>query len=166
MRRYLRSQHARHRLGQTEYPRKRFFDEIVAVMPRSRRFVPLYNDKHLSFRWDWAREMYDAARQLGIRFLAGSLVPLAQRVPPLELVPGTELAEAVSIHGGGLESYDFHGFEVLQSVVESCKGGEPGITRVEFLAGTRCGRRRRTATGRRSWSRRRWRPSWARSPRP
>ena len=42
------------RLGQTEYPRKRFFDAIVAVMRRSRRFVPLFNDKHLSFRWDWA----------------------------------------------------------------------------------------------------------------
>src|SRR5262249_56996855 len=45
------------KLGQTEYPRKRFFDEIVAVMRRSKRFVPLYNDKHLSYRWHWAKEM-------------------------------------------------------------------------------------------------------------
>jgi hypothetical protein len=122
-------------LGQTEYPRKRFFDEIVAVMRRSKRFVPLYNDKHLSFRWDWAREMYDTARELGIPFMAGSSVPLAQRVPALDLKPGAEIVEAVSIHGGGLESYDFHGFEVLQSLVEARKGGEPGIARVEFLHG-------------------------------
>jgi hypothetical protein len=123
------------KLGQTEYPRKRFFDEIVAVMRRSKRFVPLYNDKHLSFRWDWAKEMADTTKELGIPFLAGSSVPLAQRIPPLELEPGTEIAEALSIHGGGVESYDFHGLEVLQSLVEARKGGEPGIARVEFLQG-------------------------------
>jgi hypothetical protein len=121
--------------GQTGYPRKRFFDEIAAVMRRSNRFAPLFNDKHLSFRWDWAREMYDTAREQGIPFMAGNSVPLTQRVPPLELRPGAEVIEAVSIHGGGLESYDFHGFEVLQSLVEARKGGEPGVARVEFLRG-------------------------------
>ncbi|MCS5574779.1 MAG: hypothetical protein NZ789_17770, partial [Pseudomonadales bacterium] len=30
------------KLGQTMYPRKRFFDEIVAVMKRSKKFVPLF----------------------------------------------------------------------------------------------------------------------------
>jgi hypothetical protein len=38
------------KLGQTKYPRKRFLDEIVAFMRKSKRSVPLYNDKHLSFR--------------------------------------------------------------------------------------------------------------------
>jgi hypothetical protein len=127
--------YAVNKLGQTEYPRKRFFDEIVAVMRRLKRFVPLYNDKHLSYRWDWAKEMADTAKELGIPFLAGSSVPLAQRIPPLELGPGAEVVEAVSIHGGGLESYDFHGLEVLQSLVEARKGGEPGVSRVEFLRG-------------------------------
>src|SRR5262249_39526765 len=74
-------------------------------------------------------------RELGIPFLAGSSVPLAQRLPPLEPADGAEIAEAVSIHGGGLESYDFHGLEVLQSLVEARKGGEPGVSRVEFLRG-------------------------------
>jgi hypothetical protein len=122
-------------LGQTEYPRKRFFDEIVAVLRRSKRAVPLFNDKHLSYRWDWAKEMVETTRTLGIPFLAGSSVPLAQRLPPLELDAGAEVAEAVAIHGGGLESYDFHGLEVLQSHVEARKGGEPGVARVEFLQG-------------------------------
>src|SRR5437899_179301 len=122
-------------LGQTEYPRKRFFDEIVAVMRRSKRYVPLFNDKHLSFRWDWAKEMVATAKELSIPFLAGSSVPLAQRVPALELESGAEIVEAVSIHGGGLESYDFHALEVLQSLVEARKGGEPGIARVTFLQG-------------------------------
>src|SRR6185436_9359399 len=68
-------------LGQREYPRKRFFDEAVAVMRRSNRFVPIFNDKHLSYRWDWAKEMYDVARSCGIPLMAGSSVPLGQRRP-------------------------------------------------------------------------------------
>jgi len=121
--------------GQVKYPRKRFFDEIVAVMKRSNCFVPLFNDKHLSYRWDWAKEMYDDSQQYGIPFMAGSSVPLAQRRPPLELPPGAEIEEAVSVHGGPVESYDFHGLEVLQSMVEARKGGETGISKVEFLDG-------------------------------
>src|SRR5262249_48110894 len=81
------------------------------------------------------KEMYDTAKDLGIPFQAGSSVPLAQRIPPLELPPAAEIVEAVSIHGGGLESYDFHGLEVLQSLVEARKGGETGVARVEFLRG-------------------------------
>jgi hypothetical protein len=123
------------KLGQVEYPRKRFFDESVAVMRRSRRFVPFFNDKHLSYRWDWAQQMYEVARKLGIPLMAGSSVPLAQRWPTLEVPVGTAIAEAVAIHGGGVESYDFHGFEVLQSLVEFRKGGETGIASVEFLRG-------------------------------
>jgi hypothetical protein len=136
-------------LGQVEYPRKRFFDECVAVMRRSQRFVPLFNDKHLSFRWDWARETYDTAQRLGIPLMAGSSVPLAQRRPELELPAGAALAEAVSIHGGGVESYDFHGFEVLQSLVEARQGGETGVASVEFLQGGAVGQ----ALREREWAR-------------
>src|SRR3954471_3349392 len=52
--------------GQREYPRKRFFDAIMAVFERSGRVVPVFNDKHLSYRWDWAREMFDAAQSLKV----------------------------------------------------------------------------------------------------
>jgi hypothetical protein len=121
--------------AQREYPRKRFFDAIVAVFERSGAVVPVFNDKHLSYRWDWAREMYDTARRLKIPLMAGSSVPLAQRRPPLELPEGAEIRGAVSIHGGSLEGYDFHGLEVLQSLVESRKGGETGVAKVQFLAG-------------------------------
>ncbi|MAG94010.1 MAG: hypothetical protein CMJ48_09700 [Planctomycetaceae bacterium] len=121
--------------GQKMYPRKKFFDEIVAVMRRSQRFAPIFNDKHLSYRWDWAKEMYDVAKQHGIPFMAGSSVPLGERRPPLELPPEAEIEDAVSIHGGGLEAYDFHGLEVLQSFVEARKGGESGVSKVELLQG-------------------------------
>jgi hypothetical protein len=122
-------------LGQVEYPRKRLFDESVKVMRRSQRFVPVFNDKHLSYRWDWAKEMYDTARQHGIPFMAGSSVPLGQRRPPLELPVGTEIEEIVSVQGGPVESYDFHGLEVLQSLAEGRRGGETGVSGVEFLTG-------------------------------
>ncbi|MCZ2340940.1 MAG: hypothetical protein LC104_03990 [Bacteroidales bacterium] len=121
--------------GQIEYPRKRFFDETVAVMKESQRFVPIFNDKHLSYRWDWSRAMYDTARELGIPLMAGSSVPLAQRIPALQLPPRPEVEEIVSIHGGPPEIYDFHGFEVLQAIIEGRKGGETGIAEVEFLTG-------------------------------
>ena len=70
-----------------------------------------------------------------IPFMAGSSVPLAQRIPPLELPADAAITEAVSIHGGGVESYDFHALEVLQSLVEFRKGGETGISSVQFLRG-------------------------------
>lgn len=121
--------------GVMEYPRKRFFDEIVAVMRRSNRFVPIFNDKHLSYRWDWARDMFDTCLKQRIPFMAGSSVPLAQRRPPLELPADRVVEEAVSIHGGGFESYDFHALEVLQAMIESRRGGETGVSHVEFLTG-------------------------------
>jgi hypothetical protein len=121
--------------GQREYPRKRFFDEIVAVFEKSGKTAPVFNDKHLSYRWDWAKEMVDTARRLNIPLMAGSSVPLAERRPPLEVPLGTELVSAVSIHGGGVESYDFHALEVLQSIIEARKGSASGVASVQFLEG-------------------------------
>ncbi len=121
--------------GQVMYPRRRFFDEVADVFEASGRVAPIFNDKHLSYDWANAKAIYDRAKRLGIPFLAGSSVPLAQRWPSLELPMGVALTEAVSIHGGPLESYDFHGLEVLQSLVEGRSGGEPGVARVRHLEG-------------------------------
>ncbi len=121
--------------GQQMYPRKRFFDEIVAVFRMSDRVVPLFNDKHLSYRWDWSAEMMQVVQDLKIPFMAGSSVPLAQRRPPLEMPDQPTIEEAISIHGGPLESYDFHGLEVLQSMVEARRGGETGVAEIQLLEG-------------------------------
>ncbi len=67
--------------------------------------------------------------------MAGSSVPLAQRKPPLTLPKDAQIEEAVSVHGGGLETYDFHGLELLQSIVEGRRGGETGIAQIELLIG-------------------------------
>ncbi len=132
--------------GVVMYPRKEFFDQAVCVMQRSNRFVPIFNDKHLSYRWDYAKQMYDVAQSCGIPLMAGSSVPLASRRPTLTLSANAVIEEAVAIHGGGIEGYDFHGLELLQSYVEARRGGETGISSVELLEGdalmqaAKCGR--------------------------
>ena len=83
----------------------------------------------------WSVEMMRVARELKIPFMAGSSVPLAQRRPPLELPDADAIEEAVSIHSGPLEAYDFHGLEVLQSLVESRRGGETGVSEIQMLEG-------------------------------
>ncbi|MCE9606446.1 MAG: hypothetical protein K8U03_16245 [Planctomycetia bacterium] len=125
--------------GVREYPRKLWFDQIMRTMRRSNRFVPVFNDKHFSYRWDWAKEMVDEARSVGMPLMGGSSVPLAERRPALELPADAPLEEALSIHGGGLESYDFHSLEILQSFVEGRLGPqgrtETGVASIEFFDG-------------------------------
>lgn len=121
--------------GQVQYPRKQFFDQTVAVFKASGQVAPVFCDKHLSYRWDWAKEMVDTAKAMKFPLMAGSSVPLAERRPPLELPAEARIVEAVSIHGGGVESYDFHALEVLESLVEARRGGETGAKQVQFLIG-------------------------------
>ena len=122
-------------LSDREFPRRRFLNEMVAVMRRSNRVVPVFNDKNFTYRWDWGKEMFDTARQAGIPLMAGSSVPLAERRPALELPLGAPIEELVAVHGGSLEGYDYHGVELLQSWAEGRRGGETGIARVQQLSG-------------------------------
>ncbi len=121
--------------GQTLYPKKAFFDEVVSVFKNSGRVAPVYNDKHLSHSWTEAKEMADTSREMGFGLMAGSSVPLAQRIPKVELPRGAKIDEAVSIHGGPRESYGFHALEVLQSMIESRAGGETGISQIRYVEG-------------------------------
>jgi len=71
--------------GQILYPRRRFFEAVARVFERSRKSVPVFNDKHLAATWKDAKWMYDKARELFVPFLAGSSVPVSWRRPPLKL---------------------------------------------------------------------------------
>ncbi len=58
-----------------------------------------------------------------------------------------------------MESYDFHGLEVLQAMVESRKGGEKGVKSVQFLKGEELWNAAEQGAGPRAWPPRRWRPN-------
>src|SRR5262245_24763444 len=73
---------------QTKYPRYEFFEQIVKVFRDSGRSVPIFNDKHLSWSWEWAKEMYDTSRELKIPFMAGSSLPVTWRTPQVEMPMG------------------------------------------------------------------------------
>ena len=121
--------------GQKMYPRRRFFDQIVAAMERCGEFVPVFNDKHLSWNWCDAKHMYDTAAGHGIPFMAGSSLPVAWRYPATELPVGTEIEEAVVVGYGGSEAYGFHAIEALQSIVERRHGGETGVAAITAVTG-------------------------------
>ena len=121
--------------GQRMYPRRRFFDDVVRVFRRCDQVIPVFNDKHLSYRWDDAKAMYDTARELSIPFLAGSSLPVAWREPSLELATGTEIEAALSIGYGGFEDYGFHALEAHQCLLEKRSGGATGITAIRALKG-------------------------------
>ena len=127
----------RNEKGQTRYPRYEFFQQIVAVFRSSGRAAPVFSDKHLSWNWDWAKEMYDTARSLGFAFMAGSSLPVTWRIPSVEMPLGTRIREAVCVGYGGVDSYDFHGLETIQCMVERRQGGESGVAWLEAFRGER-----------------------------
>ena len=71
--------------GQTLYPRRRLFAEIVRTYRATGGAVPIFNDKHLSYSWDHAKWMYAQSRELDFPMMAGSSVPVTWRRPALEL---------------------------------------------------------------------------------
>ncbi len=121
--------------GQTLYPRYEWFQQTVDVFRRSGRTVPVFNDKHLSWNWAWAKEMVDTAAALGFPFMAGSSLPITWRLPSVEMPLGSEIEEVMAVGNGGVDSYDFHALETIQCLVERRKGGERGVVRLQALRG-------------------------------
>lgn len=125
----------RNEKGQTLYPRYRFFKEVVKVFEESGRAVAVFNDKHLSTDWSEAMEMVADSERLEFPFIAGSSLPVTWRLPGVDLPLGTELEESVCACYGGVDSYDFHGFETAQCMDERRAGGESGIISVHARRG-------------------------------
>jgi hypothetical protein len=125
----------RNELGQVQYPRYEFFKKVVEVFEKDGRTIPVFNDKHLSWKWEWGKEMVDTARKMGFGFLAGSSLPVTWRMPAIDLPFGAEVEELMCVAFGGLDSYDFHALEVIQCMAERRKGGETGVRAVTGLRG-------------------------------
>jgi hypothetical protein len=122
-------------LGQHLYPRYQFFQQVVEVFRADGKMVPVFNDKHLSWKWEWAKEMFDTSRSLGIPFLAGSSLPVTWRMPSVDLPHGSDLSEVICLAHGGLDSYDFHALETIQCMAERRRGGETGVAALQALRG-------------------------------
>jgi hypothetical protein len=126
----------RNQLGQTMYPRYEFFKQVVDVFKTDGRSVPVFNDKHLSWKWEWAKEMVDTAKAMKFPFLAGSSLPVTWRMPSIDMPDGASVAEALCIAYGGVDSYDFHALETIQCMVERRNGNETGVTAVQAWRGS------------------------------
>lgn len=117
------------------YPRKYFMEQICGVMATSRRAVPVFSDKHLSYNWHDAKWMVDRAKQLGAPLMAGSSLVTCWRDPWLEHPQETPIVEAMAVAYSGLDVYGFHALETLQCMVERRRGGETGVAAVTCLEG-------------------------------
>jgi hypothetical protein len=109
------------------HPHFEFFEQITKVFRSSGRAVPYFNDKELSWKWDWCKQMVDTSHELGFPLQGGSSLAVTWRVPSVEFPLGATVREAVSVGYGGMGSYDFHGLETIQCMVERRKGGETGV---------------------------------------
>lgn len=122
-------------LGQKMYPRHELYMQILDVYEKSGHAVPTFFDKHLSYSWPKAKEMWQRATRLKVPMLAGSSIPVTIRVPELEIPLESRLEHAVGVGYGPLDAYGFHLLESIQCMVERRAGGETGIEWVEFLQG-------------------------------
>jgi hypothetical protein len=95
----------------------------------------VFNDKHLSWKWGWAKEMVETSRELGFAFAAGSSLPVTWRMPDIELPFGAQVEEMLCVGMGAVDSYDFHALETIQCMAERRRGGETGVTALQALRG-------------------------------
>ena len=121
--------------GQHLYPRYELFMQIVSVYRTTGKTAPIFNDKHLSWNWDWAKEMYDISQEMDFAFMSGSSLPVTWRTPSIDMPLGARVREALCIAIGGVDSYDFHALETIQCMVERREGGEKGVKWLQAYRG-------------------------------
>lgn len=127
--------YAHNSIGLIPYPRYQFFEKVIATFRRTGKVVPYYTDKHLSWNWDWAREMYETSKKMGFPMMGGSSLPVTWRIPQVEMPQNAVVKEAMCVAFGGVDSYDIHALEAVQCMVERRKGGETGVEWVKAYRG-------------------------------
>jgi hypothetical protein len=140
--------------GQKQYPRYELFSQIVEVFRKDGRSTPVFNDKHLSWKFEWAKEMVDTSKQLGFPLLAGSSLPVTWRMPSIEMPDNAPIEEALVVAYGPTDIYDFHALETLQCMMERRAGGETGVRSVQALKGEAVWKAMATTENPEGWSRR------------
>ena len=116
-------------------PRWWMYQQVVRVFEQSKRSVPVFNDKHLSYNWDDAKWMFDKSRELNFPLTGGSSIPTYFRKPEMDLAIDTPIRNSIVVGGTADEGAIFHCIDVLQAFVERRKGGETGIAAVQCIQG-------------------------------
>lgn len=117
-------------LQQKLYPRKEMLDEVIAIMERCGRVVPVFFDKHFSWNPTWVREMFHALEDHEIPWFGGSSLSHCPMVPPAPSLAGERIQELVMTTWAELEGYLFHALEVMEAIIENREGGETGIASI------------------------------------
>ena len=128
-------QYPRSPIGATMYPKRRLFAEVADVFRRSGRSVPVFMDKQLSNDRDDIAWIARTARELRIPMMAGSVLPVARRQPPLDVRAGEGLKEVLALSYHTLDAYGFHALEIVQCLAERRRGGETGVRTVQSTTG-------------------------------
>ena len=121
--------------GAKQYPRYEFFKQVAAVFEKDGRTAPVFNDKHLSWKFEWAKEMVGISKTMNFPFLAGSSLPVTWRMPAIDLPYGAEIEELMCVAFGAVDIYDFHALETMQCMAERRQGGETGVVAMHALRG-------------------------------
>ena len=116
-------------------PRWWIYQQVIRVFEESKRSVPVFNDKHLSYNWDEAKWMFDKSRELNFPLTGGSSIPTYYRKPEIEPDIDTPIKNSVVLADAADEGAIFHAIDVLQCFAERRKGGETGVRSVQSIRG-------------------------------
>ncbi|HEY1214745.1 MAG TPA: hypothetical protein VGE93_14035 [Bryobacteraceae bacterium] len=116
-------------------PRWWIYQQVIQVFEQSKRSVPVFNDKHLSYNWDDAKWMFDKSRELNFPLTGGSSIPTYFRKPEIELAIDTPIKNSIVVGNTADEGAIFHCVDVLQAFVDRRKGGEAGVKAVQSIRG-------------------------------
>jgi hypothetical protein len=116
-------------------PRWWIYQQVMKVFEQSKRSVPVFNDKHLSYNWDDAKWMFDKSRELKFPLSGGSSVQLFFRKPEIDMAADSPIRNSIVVGQAGDEGAIFHCIDVLQSFHDRRKGGETGVKSVQSIRG-------------------------------
>jgi hypothetical protein len=121
--------------GRWLLPRWWIYHQVIQVFEQSKRSVPVFNDKHLSYSWDEAKWMFDKSRELNFPLTGRSSISTYFRKPEIELAIDTPIKNSIVVGDTADEGAIFHCIDVLQAFVDRRKGGETGVKAVQSIRG-------------------------------
>ena len=83
----------RNEKGQHQYPRYELFKQIVSVYRTTEKTAPVFNDKHLSWNWDWCQRNVRSIERIGLR-VHGRILFTSNMANAVEMPLDSEIEEA------------------------------------------------------------------------